>query len=190
MVINIESKSFLEDLSLRKSLLTSIQYFLIGFLMADIYLTDWKHKKYRKVFAWDLIGFIAITGLFYTANDYDYFGYIIFLGSTLLLFVAAFRGRYMNQFFTNTYITIIGGMCYTIYLIHYAFMSVLMDFSVVLFATNDYLLSFLIQLVVVIPILLFVSALTFYCIERPFMFKNWPQQFYYKLKVILFTQAN
>jgi peptidoglycan/LPS O-acetylase OafA/YrhL len=36
----------------------------------------------------------------------------------LLAYTAAFRGRLINRFFANPWITVIGGMCYTIYLYH------------------------------------------------------------------------
>jgi len=181
--INIDGKHFIEDLHLRKSLITAIQYFMVGFLMADIYLTEWKSMPVGKSLTWDLLTMAAIVGLFIFSKDYSYSGNIIFLFCTTLLFIGAFQGVISNKIFTNIYLTVLGGMCYTIYLIHYAFFAVVMEYTVTIFGSNSYLLALLIQVAIVLPVLVIISSITFYLLERPFMFRNWPQMWLQYLKV-------
>src|SRR5712692_4320466 len=73
---------------------------------------------------------------------------------------AAFRGVAMNRFVSNPWITTIGGMCYTIYLLHNY---VIAGLGIASQHANagSFLTRLLIQFVLLTPAVLLVSALYF-----------------------------
>ena len=92
----------------------------------------------------------------------------IAIGFSVLLY-AAFRGRYLRQFFSNRWITATGGMCYSIYLLHvpliYGF-GKLTKHAVVSYGSAA---NAAIQLSLLFPPVLCACAVYYYFVERPFM---------------------
>jgi len=99
----------------------------MGFLLADIYLTDWKKAPTRH-FYWDLAALFGWPVLFLILHS-DLLTHWVFPYTLLLLYCAAYRGPITNSFLTNRWITSIGGMCYSIYLIHYEVISLIGRFT-------------------------------------------------------------
>ncbi|MCE5278363.1 MAG: acyltransferase [Planctomycetaceae bacterium] len=139
---------FLSTMDVHMTLLGQIRFFLVGFLLADIYLTVWKGQP-RKCFAWDAAGaaawavipvlvaaqqtlpqwlqaarqpFWTLAGQHAAATALGDVAAVLdgmlLPAAMLLAYVGAFRGRLLNVFFRNPLIATIGGMCYTIYLYH------------------------------------------------------------------------
>lgn len=169
--------AWLEHWHLRKSLFMHLHQFLIGFLFADFFLTDWKESLKMKSVGFDVIGLLALAALLMFNTPFVLYHDLIFGLALFLAFVALFKGRFMNAFFSNTWIVIIGGMCYSIYLLHYALIAFLADKTKSLFIPDwSYTANFGIQFLIIIPIVLVVSAVYFALIERPCMDKDWPQR--------------
>lgn len=173
------------SLHLRKSLFMHLHQFLIGFLFADIFLTSWKETLKHKSFLFDIIGLIALGLLFVYNVPFDAGADIIFAGCVFISFVALFKGRLINSFFTNPWVVIIGGMCYSIYLLHYAMIALFMKYSIVLFVPAwGYVGNYLIQAVIIVPVVIMISAIFFTLIEKPCMDKDWPAKLFAKVKAI------
>ena len=156
------------------SIVHFLPYFMVGFLVAYIYLNR-KNFLDKKSILFDFVGLVSIFMLFYFAFGYFWpdLGFVVFL---FLLFISVFKGKYLNQFFTSKLIYVIGGMCYTIYLLHYPFFYFICKFTAPLAQFDSHALNYLIQLVVVIPILLVVCSIFYLLIEKPCMDKTWPQK--------------
>ena len=171
---------FIEDIRLRKSLLNNLHFFYIGFLLADVFLKEWQQAAKR---AWlgDIAGILALPLLWWGAK-LNPINASVFLLGVGLLFVGAFRGHWVRRFFQNPWIATIGGMCYSIYLLHYAGLAILMRFTQHLTWGEGYLTNYVIQCLVVLPILLVGCALFFRFFERPFMYKDWPQRLRQRLQ--------
>jgi peptidoglycan/LPS O-acetylase OafA/YrhL len=92
------------------------------------------------------------------------------------------RSVIFRKFVSNPWIAVIGGMCYSIYLLHFALMAVFFKLSRrLLLFRFDYLTNYMIQILVVgVPILLF-SVAFFMLVERPCMDPNWPGKLWHKL---------
>ncbi|MBX2916323.1 MAG: acyltransferase [Cyclobacteriaceae bacterium] len=175
----------IESLHLRKSLFMHLHQFLIGFLFADFFLTSWKETLMEKTYIYDLIG-LSSLGLLYVFIPSNFITEVLFIGCLFLSFIALFKGIIINSFFTNKWIVIIGGMCYSIYLLHYALIALFSKYSVKLFFPSiSYIENYLIQVVIVSPMVILVSALFFVLVERPCMNKDWPMHFFTKIKSIL-----
>jgi peptidoglycan/LPS O-acetylase OafA/YrhL len=126
------------------SILAFLQFFLAGFLLADVFLTDWKTSPKQSLY-WDLVALIGWPLLF-LALQFAVLTHWIFPALVVTLYCAAFRGRWINRILCNRWITAVGGMCYSIYLIHYEVISAVGRFTKSLgthLAPPAYLVQFL-----------------------------------------------
>lgn len=165
---------WLEQVHLNKSIINYLHSFLVGFAFVEVFLFGL--DKIRKGIWWDIIGVLAIVGM-YTFIPDDLFRYerIYFDISVFLLFISVFKGVVFNYIFTRQFIVVVGGMCYTIYLLHYPVLFVTMKiFSAVW--VGSFIPTIIINFIVSILLLLGVSAVFFKLIEQPCMDKNWPTQ--------------
>ena len=162
------------------SILNFLQYFLIGFLLADVYLSDWQESP-RHQLRWDavsLIGWPLLLWLFAWPN----------LTSLLLpfmlfwLYYSVFRSRHVRRLLTLPLLTVIGGMCYTIYLIHFQVISFVRQLFSPLKISEHFSVNFLLELPIFLFILAIMSIAFFVSIERPCMRKDWPARLRLKLR--------
>ena len=158
-------------------------FFAIGTLYAAAHLArpDIFFNGSKKII-FDALGILSIFFLFYFYKPQQH------LSNTLLfnvgvfgLFLSAFRGKIFNWFFTRPLIYLIGGMCYSIYLLHYALFSFIMPHTVHWSLKMGYWPDLLLQSIIVFPITLVISGLFFLWVEKPCMNKDWPQQLLTKL---------
>lgn len=163
------------DPRLSLTLLNYLQFFLLGFLLADFYLSEWRTPSIHQR-TWDSVGalsWIAMVIVWVSVPR----PFILFPILALIIFCATFRGHWLRDAFRNRWIATIGGMCYTIYLFHYPLISAI-GRRTVRVATNDgFALHLLVQAAIVLPLLLVVSILFFLTIEGPCMQKDWPRRF-------------
>jgi peptidoglycan/LPS O-acetylase OafA/YrhL len=94
----------------------------------------------------------------------------------LALYIAAFHGVIVNRFVTNPWITTIGGMCYTIYLLHNYIIAGLGSITERFGSSGMFSVRLLIQFVLMTPIVLAICGLYFRFVERPCMRPDWPPQ--------------
>ncbi len=152
------------------TLLYFFQYFAAGFLLCDLYLT--KSHLSLSPLLWDLLGFAALFWILLSGTPL----YTVLLPFvTVCLYMAGFFGRIVRGFFSFPAVSIIGGMCYSIYLTHTVVLSAVhmllarMDLSSWPFAFQSifiYMLCF--------SGILAVGTLYFKLIERPCMDPRWP----------------
>jgi peptidoglycan/LPS O-acetylase OafA/YrhL len=90
-----------------------------------------------------------------------------------LLYYIILRNDIVKAIFSYKFIPIIGGMCYTTYLIHYTVISMLGRYTVNITFTNYYIPNMLLQFVLLIIPILLIAAVFYLYIERPFMSKKW-----------------
>lgn len=158
------------------SILASLQYFLAGFVLVELYLTLWKEEP-RCRFAWDAASLLAWAGIIAIVLAGQQF---LFLAPMLIIiaYAGGFRGRVVRSFLGWKWVWTIGGMCYTIYLYHYQLISGPMRLTIRLFDPSRYLwANYLIQCLVLLFPLLLVCSVAFVFLERPFMERNWVQRF-------------
>ena len=71
---------------------------------------------------------------------------------------------------TNRWVTIIGGMCYSIYLLHFPLYHLLMKlFTNPLTITDNYELTFFLQALIFLPLSVLMITVYYILVERPFM---------------------
>jgi peptidoglycan/LPS O-acetylase OafA/YrhL len=160
------------------SLLAYLQYFLGGLLIADIYILDL--QKMNLPVLWDL----AALGVFLFAGFSREGAFMtqmrLPVGFTVLV-LAAFRGRVFRKIMATQWIAIIGGMCYSIYLLHDMIIPAIFRQSQRLLIFHDFGLNLLVQWLCLLPPTLFLASLYFVFIERPCMDPSWPSELWSRI---------
>jgi peptidoglycan/LPS O-acetylase OafA/YrhL len=157
-------------------ILAYLHYFLIGFMLADIYLTDWS-AGIKKTWVYDLVAVIAlVVFVFAWSWAFQFLNRLLVVIALFTFFFAAFKSNIVNKFLCNRWITAIGGMCYTIYLMHLPLAELFIRASKNLHVTNTYSVNLLVQLLMFLPIVFAFSSVGFLLFEKPFMDKNWPKK--------------
>ncbi|MBS1737746.1 MAG: acyltransferase [Bacteroidetes bacterium] len=158
-----------------------LQYPLAGFLLADIYICK-KNSiedigKLKNLFV-IFIGFILFALILFIPGDRQSLLTSLLLPFVILLFywVVLFN-TFWKKLFSIKWITIIGGMCYSIYLIHLRMFYFLGPYVLNLVPIKNYYAYLLIQLLILGSITFLLSAIFFYFIERPCMKKDWYKPF-------------
>jgi peptidoglycan/LPS O-acetylase OafA/YrhL len=102
----------------RVALLDNLQFFLIGWLLADIHVTRLQERS-RSNWYLDVVGFACLPLLFvaFRAHSPSWRVTLPILGGVAI--GAALHGRAFTRVLSMRWIAIIGGMCYSIYLLHY-----------------------------------------------------------------------
>jgi len=152
------------------NLIGHLHYFLLGILLADLFVTDWKELPVRNVW-WDLIGIVAWCSLVpLEARGWTFAEPL----PVFLAYCAAFRGATLNRIFSNRWLVVIGGMCYTIYLYHPIIVIGLGRVTARLLASSSPLwLNAILQMVLMVPVILACSSVLFVLFEKPFMRRDW-----------------
>jgi peptidoglycan/LPS O-acetylase OafA/YrhL len=164
------------------SMLVYMTNFLVGILFAWVFIIK-RHYFERRSILFDFIGIIAIYGLFMFYKPQIIIQNNFIFNLCVFVFIASvFKGKLLNWFFTRRVVFTIGGMCYTIYLIHFGllhFMAQKIAVHLNGFGYNIQLLIFALVSMVVIGV---ASILFFITIEKPCMDKDWPKKIKYYLK--------
>jgi peptidoglycan/LPS O-acetylase OafA/YrhL len=149
-----------------------LHLFLAGFLLADWYLDDLLAPQQRGGWGWDLAGVVALVGIVSAYTTFNVLQSVLaFL--VIALYVCVFKGVALRRFFTNRWITTIGGMCYSIYLLHSWILSPMRH------ATRSYIGHapqgvFYLMLIASAVIVLLICGAFFMLIEQPCMNAEWP----------------
>ena len=159
---------------LSRSVLNFLQYFLFGFLLADVYLVDWRSSPEPSL-TWDVVSLVGwpLLPILLPSEPFSRWALPAW---AFLLCCAAFRGRWSHRLFSIPFITTIGGMCYTIYLLHYQIISFVGRYTARWHATPSLGAELLRQFALLGPAILLVCAVYFAFIERPCMRPDWPQR--------------
>ncbi|MEP6747136.1 MAG: acyltransferase family protein, partial [Bacteroidota bacterium] len=159
---------------LRYTILGQLQYFLVGILMVNLYLEQ-KLRPETYTGLWSMAATIAILSMVGFRWVSGYGKTILFIAALTTLFIGAFRSGAFNRFIKRPWIMAIGGMCYSIYLLHLAIAEASIELlrkinphaqnSVLWFAI--YAIFFLSCLVIIVPVF-------YLLIEKPCMDHSWP----------------
>jgi peptidoglycan/LPS O-acetylase OafA/YrhL len=94
----------------------------------------------------------------------------------LILFLSAFEGAFFRRLLSLPWIFTIGGMCYTIYLIHLPILEMLTGAVMRITGFGNFVPGVLVSAVVILPILFAASIAFFLAIEKPCMRPQWPHR--------------
>ena len=154
------------------SIVPYFEFFWAGFLLADLHVSRWERRV--RALAWDLVSLVGwpILVVLWGSREATQW---LFAPMVFVLYAAALRGRLSSRVFSTGWLVTIGGMCYSIYLIHYGVISAVGRFTGALASASSYEATLLLQLVVFVPAVLMVCGTLFVMVERPCMRPTWPR---------------
>jgi peptidoglycan/LPS O-acetylase OafA/YrhL len=157
---------------LASSLIADACFFIGGIIVCDLAIASdlWKDRRSPR---WDVIGCIAlaagysisIIGFWSNAAMSILFGFAV---------VAALRGTVLARLMAARWLTAIGGMCYTIYLLHVPLIYLLGHIIARAMRWPHLWMNVLVAIILLPPPLLVACSLFFLVIEKPCMNKRWP----------------
>ena len=175
------------------SVLAYFTNFAVGIFFAFLYLKNISYFKNDRNIFFDLIAVFSVFIMFWIFKPQaTWYNNVLLNLSILGLFVSAFKGSISNWFYTRPFIFLIGGMCYSIYLLHFALFFLIVKYSVFISVSQGYWLDFFVQFLFLFPTVILVTAVFYLYIEKPFMDRQWPKRIYsrYTRKLFLFLQKS
>lgn len=155
------------------------QYFLAGILLSDFYVSDTYSAFFKKNWLALPAVITLITIIFLPIKNLTVSEDVVFASRMALPFLLCFfyyivmKNPAVKKVFSYKFVPIIGGMCYSIYLLHYTVISIFGRVTMHARFTGYYIPNLALQIVVLcIPVLIFSSIFYLY-IERPFMSSKW-----------------
>jgi len=157
-----------------KTIYQFIQFFFIGFLLADLYL-DKERPKIPHILG-IILGFVTLLVLLYVNHSKGLTNHYIYLSSIFIFYYLAMHNTFWKRTMSISWMAVIGGMCYTIYLIHAPVIDYIGDVAHNFRISEHYMPNLFLNTLISIPLILIFSAIYFRLIERPCMDKTWPQK--------------
>jgi peptidoglycan/LPS O-acetylase OafA/YrhL len=167
-----------------------IQYFLMGLVLADFYLERPKIKTegwMGIIFGGILLGYVVFSPHVRThviTSQWEIVQAMVFPLGIGVFYYIVLTNSFWKKVFSLRGVSLIGGMCYSIYLVHLPVISFVMRYLVNHQFSQSYAGQFLVYLAASLPVVLVVGAAYFLLIEKPCMDPQWPGKLTAKLKKI------
>lgn len=176
--IGIVSNPLYKSVHFHYSIAYYLAFFLAGFLICDLYLT---RGQWKPSFRWDVLAFCLWPLVWYPARNATH---VLLPFVIVLLYLAAFRGRICSAFFRQPVITNIGGMCYSIYLLHVPIIYAVKRVTAYWHLGRSFWSFFALQSLLILPVVMFFCGVFFMLIERPCMDREWPRKLWRRIRKI------
>ncbi len=160
------------------TVLGHLHYFLTGFLLAD-FIEGHQRQPYRSI-AWDAVSLTGWPVVFLLPRVWGTIAWLPLL--ILPIYLAAFYGPFSNRFFRMPFVAIVGGMCYSYYLMHMLIISVVFKATRQLVVLNDFALNYAVQVATLGTAIGLFGTLYYILIERPCMDPAWPRKLWTKVR--------
>jgi len=162
------------------TILTYAGFFPAGFLLADLFDDpDGMFVPTRVTsVVWDVVGLALWATVFLLPESNVIRSYLPLM--IVPLYLTVFRGTVQRWLFRQPLLTTLGGMCYSLYLLHPLVMSVAFR-KVQNVRVSSVAASFWLQVGLLIAAGLVAGTVFFVLVERPCMRKRWPQELWGKL---------
>jgi peptidoglycan/LPS O-acetylase OafA/YrhL len=159
------------------SLINYIQYFLVGYLLSDIIVSNSILVPKTKFDNFIGLSFFLLFWIFdksdFESKSGKFIWELIQLCSLFIVYYYILVHKIFNKLLSLRFITNVGGMCYSIYLLHGSIISMvgnpLLKFS---FSKYAFLNVSIYSILLIIAVMI-ISSVFFLLIERPCMDKDW-----------------
>jgi peptidoglycan/LPS O-acetylase OafA/YrhL len=158
---------------LSQTVVAYLPFFMAGFLVADLYLVEWD-AALTPEWKWDVVSLVGWPLFFLGAATGSSFQTVALPWVGAALLISTLRGRWTRRALRNRWIVTIGGMCYSIYLIHYPLLEALTRIRPRLFGSSFSGLAALGHFILWAPVVALAGGLFFALVERPCMQPQWP----------------
>lgn len=156
-----------------KSLLGKAEYFAVGLLLTDIYLTTWRGAlpRLRSYNLFAALSLAALLGFQFLPESRG-----VMVARAICLFLtlwATLGGTLFSGFLRNRWIATFGGTCYTVYLYHSTILAVVVRVTKRFTYTDSYVLTYALQFALNFSAVIVIGVILFYFLEKPFMDRAW-----------------
>jgi peptidoglycan/LPS O-acetylase OafA/YrhL len=152
-------------------------YFLSGMLLADLYCGKWKLFNHANITLWT--GILIFIGIHFVFSVQSLGLFLLKLLMMNVFFYIAITNTALKKIMSIQWISIIGGMCYSIYLLHLMVMSAVSKL-LYNFHIENRLFGFIIYSVCLIGAVLAVSMIFYKVVEQPCMKRDWYKKLFTK----------
>ena len=158
-----------------------VSYFLLGFLITDIYIDQEEcNKSVRFSLLYTLACALLLVVYFYMGEDdialtRMHYKYMHLIPLFIVFYIVLIRRKV--SLLKKPWISNIGGACYSIYLLHYPIISLFGNKLVQFQFTQNKFIDNLIYGIILLITILVISMIFYLLIERPCMDKEWPKKF-------------
>ena len=152
-------------------------YFLMGMLLADLYCAKWKLFDNGQICSW--AGIIIFIGLHFIFSVDARELFLLKMYLLAAFFYIGITNQWWKKLLGTQWISIIGGMCYSIYLLHLIIMSAVTKVLVHLPIENK-LLGYVLYAIIIMAVVLVVCAAFYWLIEQPCMRRDWYKNIFKK----------
>jgi peptidoglycan/LPS O-acetylase OafA/YrhL len=156
------------------SLIGQLSYFLAGFLLAEFSVLEEKHRAFAASLGWDAVCLLAIALIVASIFAGGLITWLVCPLAVFAAYYAAFHSIFIKRFLSLVFISSVGGMCYTIYLLHNYVIAMCGGYSERFGASLSFASRLGVQLLIMTPVLLLVCGTFFVLVERPCMQPDWP----------------
>lgn len=163
-------------LGYRSMLPYSLCYFLVGFLLADLRIAArpaWRHPL------WDAAN-LLLWPLFFLLPDGRWTAVLLCL-LLFLGFFAAMSGPLVRRMLSWKPIAIVGGACYSIYLLHMLLLSTLFPMTRRAMVFHNLVANYAVEVLLLVPCIVAGSMLYYIAVERPCMDPHWPTHLWHRV---------
>lgn len=163
-----------------------LHFFLVGFLLADLYMCNTTIIPKTKFDSFIALVFFIIIWLFGQKDiteTYRKFWWELIQLICIFFFYYYVLFHKVFRLLSLPIVTNIGGMCYSIYLLHYPLISIVGN-PLMKYRFSDYsFINVSIYSIIILSIVMIGSSIFFLLIERPCMDKDWYKKIF-KRKVL------
>lgn len=152
-------------------------YFFVGFLLADLRVEQQQPQNHP---LWDISSLLIWPAVLLIPEGR--LTGIALCGLLLAGFHATFMGPVSRRILSTRWIALLGGMCYSIYLMHMFVISALFPLTRRAAITGNFYTDYLVQLLLLVPAIGAVSIAYFVVVERPCMDPKWPQKLWHRIR--------
>jgi peptidoglycan/LPS O-acetylase OafA/YrhL len=152
-----------------------LPFFLIGFLLADLRV----FQQTARHVLWDIVSIVLWGVVFLIPGSWGYGPLAIAIAGA---FASSLRAPMMRWFLSRRPIAIMGGMCYSLYLLHMLVLETFFPLTRHAMILKSYWADVLTQVVILMPIILAVGLGYYLLIERPCMNPKWPEELRQRMK--------
>lgn len=145
-------------------------YFGLGMLLADLYLSKWKLPLQSRVVAWT--GGLVLIALHVIFSTESLLWFYVKMAGMTLFFYIGITNPWWIKLLSIQWISIIGGMCYSIYLLHLMIMSG-MTKLLARFPVENKMIGYPLYALVILCAVLIGCGIFYRLIEQPCMRKEW-----------------
>jgi peptidoglycan/LPS O-acetylase OafA/YrhL len=152
-----------------------LQFFLVGFLLADLRAGGSEPTTSRW---WDVTSLFVWVAFFAIPRSAST---VLLPALILLTFLGTFYGPTAQRIFRTRWIALTGGTCYSFYLMHMLVISLAFKFTQQLAIPSRFALSYVFPAAVAVACVYLVCTAFYVLVERPCMDPEWPSKVVAKL---------